>query len=85
MPGGYYTDEHVETILRRALVPAPLRKISPMLTISSRMRIEGVHPLQFGVTAQIADPAAPRHAGAQPLSSIPGVRTISPRRWRSGA
>ena len=46
----YYTDEHVETILRRAAASGlPARKIVDALTIfSGSVRIEGVHPLQFG-------------------------------------
>jgi hypothetical protein len=46
----YYTDEHVETILRRAAASGlPVRKIVDALTIfSGSVRIEGVHPLQFG-------------------------------------
>ena len=46
----YYTDEHVETIMRRAVVSGINRtKILDSLTIfSGSARIEGVHPLQFG-------------------------------------
>src|SRR6202163_1944885 len=46
----YYTDEHVETIMRRAVVSGINRtKILDSLTIfSGGSRIEGVHPLQFG-------------------------------------
>jgi hypothetical protein len=46
----YYTDEHVETVLRRAVKDGlNPRKVADALTIfSSAMRIEGVHPLQFG-------------------------------------
>jgi hypothetical protein len=46
----YYTDEHVETIMRRAVVSGINRtKILDSLTIfSGAARIEGVHPLQFG-------------------------------------
>src|SRR6202161_1370683 len=46
----YYTDEHVETIMRRAVVSGINRtKILDSLTIfSGASRIEGVHPLQFG-------------------------------------
>ena len=46
----YYTDEHVETIMRRALVSGINRtKVLDSLTIfSGAARIEGVHPLQFG-------------------------------------
>jgi hypothetical protein len=46
----YYTDEHVEKIMRRAVVSGINRtKILDSLTIfSGSARIEGVHPLQFG-------------------------------------
>jgi hypothetical protein len=46
----YYSDEHVETIMRRALVSGINRtKVLDSLTIfSGAARIEGVHPLQFG-------------------------------------
>ena len=46
----YYTDEHVETVLRRAVKDGlNPKKVCDALTIfSSAMRIEGVHPLQFG-------------------------------------
>jgi hypothetical protein len=46
----YYTDEHVETVLRRALRDGlNPKKIADALTIfSGAVRIEGVHPLQFG-------------------------------------
>jgi pyruvate-formate lyase-activating enzyme len=46
----YYTDAHVETIMRRAVVSGINRtKVLDSLTIfSGAARIEGVHPLQFG-------------------------------------
>jgi pyruvate-formate lyase-activating enzyme len=46
----YYTDAHVETVLRRAVRDGlNPRKIADALTIfSGAVRIEGVHPLQFG-------------------------------------
>ncbi|HEX4410480.1 MAG TPA: radical SAM protein [Xanthobacteraceae bacterium] len=46
----YYTDEHVETIMRRAFASGINRtKVLDSLTMfSSSSRIEGVHPLQFG-------------------------------------
>jgi pyruvate-formate lyase-activating enzyme len=46
----YYTDEHVETIMRRAIASGINRtKVLDSLTIfSGAARIEGVHPLQFG-------------------------------------
>jgi radical SAM superfamily enzyme YgiQ (UPF0313 family) len=46
----YYTDQHVETIMRRAVATGINRtKVLDALTLfSSSARIEGVHPLQFG-------------------------------------
>ncbi len=46
----YYTDAHVETIMRRAVATGINRtKVLDALTLfSSSARIEGVHPLQFG-------------------------------------
>jgi radical SAM superfamily enzyme YgiQ (UPF0313 family) len=47
----YYTDEHVETLMRRALVNGiHLSKIANTVTIfAGANRIEGVHPLQCGL------------------------------------
>ena len=47
----YYTDEHVETVLRRARVSGlKLGKIvDAMIVFSGSSRIEKVHPLQFGI------------------------------------
>ncbi len=51
----YYTDEHVETILRRAVASGFNRskvrdKLTGLLTVfSGSVRIEGVHPLQAGL------------------------------------
>jgi hypothetical protein len=46
----YYTDEHIETILRRAAVSKfNVRKMATVLTLfAGAVRIEGVHPLQYG-------------------------------------
>jgi hypothetical protein len=46
----YYTDEHVETIMRRAVASGiNPKKVLDLLTIfAGSTRIEGVHPLQFG-------------------------------------
>ncbi len=46
----YYTDQHIETILRRGVVDGiNIGKLTYMLAVfSGSMRIEGVHPLQFG-------------------------------------
>ena len=47
----YYTDEHVETILRRAVASGlnPSKILDAMMIFSGLSRIEGVHPLQFGI------------------------------------
>ena len=48
----YYSDEHVETVLRRAIASniRSKRKLVDDLTLfSGAVRIEGIHPLQFGV------------------------------------
>jgi radical SAM superfamily enzyme YgiQ (UPF0313 family) len=46
----YYSDEHVETILRRAVVSgiSGRKIVDSLVTFSGSARIEGVHPLQFG-------------------------------------
>jgi radical SAM superfamily enzyme YgiQ (UPF0313 family) len=46
----FYTDEHIQTILRRAYASGvPLNKLNGILAwISGAHAIEGVHPLQFG-------------------------------------
>ena len=47
----YYTDEHVETILRRAVASGlkPRKMADVMTAFSAAARIEGVHPLQCGI------------------------------------
>jgi pyruvate-formate lyase-activating enzyme len=47
----YYTDEHVDTVLRRARVSGiNLSKVAnAMIVFSGATRIENVHPLQFGI------------------------------------
>jgi hypothetical protein len=46
----YYTDEHVENVMRRAVVAGINRTklLDSLVVFSSSVRIEGVHPLQFG-------------------------------------
>src|SRR5450432_851352 len=46
----YYTDAHVETVLRRAVASGlnPGKIVDAMTIFSGASRIEGVHPLQFG-------------------------------------
>jgi radical SAM superfamily enzyme YgiQ (UPF0313 family) len=47
----YYTDEHVETIMRRGIATGlkPSKLLSALTVFSGATRIEGVHPLQFGL------------------------------------
>ncbi len=47
----YYTDDHVETILRRAVVSGinPVKLYRAMVAFAGASRIEGVHPLQLGI------------------------------------
>ena len=47
----YYTDEHVETIMRRAVTSGlnPSKILDAIMIFSGSSRIEGVHPLQFGI------------------------------------
>jgi pyruvate-formate lyase-activating enzyme len=46
----YYTDAHVETVLRRAMASGlnPKKIVDALTIFSGAVRIEGVHPLQFG-------------------------------------
>jgi pyruvate-formate lyase-activating enzyme len=46
----YYTDAHVETVLRRAVASGinPRKIVDAMTVFSGSSRIERVHPLQFG-------------------------------------
>ena len=46
----YYSDAHVETVLRRAAASgiSPKKIVDAMTVFSGSSRIEGVHPLQFG-------------------------------------
>jgi hypothetical protein len=48
--GIYYTDAHVETVLRRAVACGlnPKKILDAITIFSGASRIEGVHPLQFG-------------------------------------
>ena len=46
----YYTDEHVETVMRRAVLAGINRTklLDSLVMFSGAVPIEGVHPLQFG-------------------------------------
>ena len=64
----YYTDAHVETVLRRAVASGLRpRKIADVMTaFSGAARIEGVHPLQCGIVRRkVADAAPARDADRQ--------------------
>lgn len=47
----YYTDDHVETIMRRAAVSGikDIKILQWISVFAGAARIEGVHPLQFGL------------------------------------
>ncbi len=47
----YYTDDHVETVLRRAVASGlkPTKMANILTAFAGGARIEGVHPLQLGV------------------------------------
>jgi hypothetical protein len=49
--GHYYTDDHLETIVRRAYASGiNIRSLMPVLFwFSSAVPVEGVHPLQWGI------------------------------------
>ncbi|MBV9237165.1 MAG: radical SAM protein, partial [Xanthobacteraceae bacterium] len=73
----YYTDEHVETVLRRGLASGlNLRKIiDPMTIFSGASRIEGVHPLQYGYVR--------RKVRSQRRHGMPVVNPIAFYPWRA--
>ena len=73
----YYTDEHVEKIMRRAVAgELKTRKLVTMLAIfSSCVRIDGVHPLQFGVLQ--------RKSRAQRRHGMPLVHPLIFYPWRA--
>ena len=86
----YYSDAHVETVLRRAVASGinPKKIVDAMTVFSGSSRIEGVHPLQFGyVQAQDPDAAPARAAGRQSarLLSLARVRLRQGRRQMGGA
>ena len=69
----YYTDEHVETVLRRAVVSGiKPRKIADVMAVfSAASRIEGVHPLQCGVLrVKVQDPTSARNADRQSFAVL---------------
>ena len=68
----YYTDEHVEKIMRRAVAGGlQSSKLVTLLTIfSSCVRIEGVHPLQFGLVRRKSRTQR-RHGSRRSFVKIP--------------
>ena len=73
----YYTDEHVEKIMRRAVAGGlQSSKLVTLLTIfSSCVRIEGVHPLQFGLVR--------RKSRTQRRHGLPLVNPLIFYPWRA--
>ena len=70
----YYTDEHVETVLRRARASGinPKKIVDALTIFSGSVRIEGVHPLQFGfVRRKIRTSRRPGLALENPLLFYP--------------
>ncbi len=72
----YYTDDHVETIMRRAVTSGlnPAKILDAMTIFSGSARIEGVHPLQFGLVR--------RKMRTQRRSGMPIVNPLVFYCWR---
>ncbi len=72
----YYTDEHVETIMRRAVVSGINRTkvLDSLVGFSGASLIEGVHPLQFGFVR--------RKVRTQRRSGLPIVNPLIFYPWR---
>ncbi len=72
----YYTDEHVATIMRRAVASGlnPAKILDAMTIFSGSARIEGVHPLQFGLVR--------RKIRTQRRSGMPIVNPLVFYPWR---
>ena len=73
----YYTDEHVEKIMRRAVASRlqTSKLVSLLAIFSGAVRIEGVHPLQFGLVR--------RKSRTQRRSSMPMVNPLLFYPWRA--
>ena len=73
----YYTDEHVETVLRRAVASgiSPKKVVDLLIIFSGSVRIEGVHPLQFGFVR--------RKVRSQRRYGLPIVNPIAFYPWRA--
>jgi hypothetical protein len=72
----YYTDAHVETIMRRAIVSGINRTkmLDSLVAFSGSAVIEGVHPLQFGFVR--------RKMRTQRRSGLPIVNPLIFYPWR---
>ena len=78
----YYTDAHVETILRRAVASglSPKKIVDALTVFSGATWIEGVHPLQFGfVRRKIRTSGATGSDSKARWCSTPGARSNSQR------
>jgi hypothetical protein len=73
----YYSDEHVETIMRRAVATGinHAKLIDSLIMFSGAARIEGVHPLQFGFVR--------RKLRTQRRHGMPIVNPLSFYIWRA--
>jgi radical SAM superfamily enzyme YgiQ (UPF0313 family) len=73
----YYSDAHVETVLRRAVANGinPRKIVDAMTVFSGASRIEGVHPLQFGYVR--------RKIRTQRRYGLPVVGVVAFYPWRA--
>ena len=73
----YYSDEHVETIMRRAVASGVnhTKLVDSLIIFSGAARIEGVHPLQFGFVR--------RKVRTQRRNGMPIVNPLSFYVWRT--
>jgi radical SAM superfamily enzyme YgiQ (UPF0313 family) len=73
----YYTDEHMETVMRRAVVAGVnhTKLLDSLILFSGAARIEGVHPLQFGYLR--------RKVRTQRRQGMPIVNPIAFYPWRA--
>lgn len=73
----YYTDEHIEKVMRRAIVAGVnhTKLLDSLILFSGAARIEGVHPLQFGYVR--------RKVRTQRRHGMPIVNSIAFYPWRA--
>ncbi len=73
----YYTDEHMEKVMRRAVVAGISRRklLDSLVLFSGAVHIEGVHPLQFGYVR--------RKVRTQRRSGMPIVNPLAFYPWRT--